>query len=280
MIGNIPFDPDRLKDDEESKVILVKSSATGIAKQQIRFWLERPAGDWFALLCWDIADRLKGFPSVDKKIRLGNWQNIILGVAARERVMPSEEVRMVELYVQAWELQPEVNLMWRSLRLYRAVARFADAVAADIPPVLRNEKKAWAQSILRAIDGAGETSIKRYSATLSAIAKQLADKQNPFDAELSPEDFAVVKAALGLTVWSKEIEAAICRLPNPQRKDCLALRRDVIDALEQYKAAFRTAAQHYRRQQKIALTKRIEEKTYLIGNKNKLTQLLDPPKAN
>jgi hypothetical protein len=80
--------------------ILLDSSNTHIRvnmpTQQIRFWLLRPDGDLFALLAQEMDSQISSSnltPS-ERSVRRGNWQFILMGVAAREQLMAPEAITL------------------------------------------------------------------------------------------------------------------------------------------------------------------------------------------
>jgi hypothetical protein len=237
--------------------------------------LRRPKGDVYALLAAaidGIVDQLDPVYSL-RLAMLSAFSNVILCVAARDRVMSPEDIRCVEVVHK--EHMPIADASWRLLELYRSVARFADAGGVILPPILQDEKKAWCQSFLRNIYFSLDMSSSKAShiKTQRKYAKALKNRENPFT-EDEPEDRALIDWAHKLTVWDNSMQDDLAQLPNHQRKQWYSLRRDIRDNLYKYRSSLTTLATYLKECENLVLYATDKTGAHLVvGPKNKHSQI-------
>jgi hypothetical protein len=238
-------------------------------------FLERPKGDVYVLLAAATDEIVNQWDPV-YSIRLAMLSavsNVILCIAARDRVMSPEDIRCVE--VAHKEHMPIADASWRLLELYRSVARFADADGVELPPILRDEKKAWCQSFLRNIYSCLDMSSSKAShiETQRKYAKALKNKANPFT-EDEPEDRALIDWAHKLTAWDNSIQDDLAQLPSHQRKQWYSLRQDIRDNLNKYRSSLTTLATYLKESENLVLYATDKTGAHLVvGPKNKHSQI-------
>jgi hypothetical protein len=251
--------------------------------QQIRFRLLRPDGDLFALLGREMDSQISSSnltPS-EKNVRRGNWQFILMGVAAREQLMPPEAITLMVQKLEQQGRMPFVHMVWRYLQLCRSVSLLVNETATEfeLPENLKDFRTMWGETILRAIVSDSIFSSKTdYRTDLKASAKALKEERNPFPKEESPEHYLVIEAALMLVHWDDEIQATISRLPHKTRKTYYSLRRDVKHHLREYRLAIGALATHIQNSSGIKFTRKNKAgQLCVVRDRNRLAPVLMDP---
>jgi hypothetical protein len=267
--------------------ILLDSSNTHIRvnmpTQQIRFWLLRPDGDLFALLAQEMDSQISSSnltPS-ERSVRRGNWQFILMGVAAREQLMAPEAITLMMQKLEQQGRMPFVNMVWRYFQLCRSVSRLVNETATEfeLPEGLKDFRKVWGETILRSAASDSVFSSKtNYRTALKASAKALKEKRNPFPKEESPEHYSVIEAALMLAHWDDEVQAVVSRLPHKTRQTRYALRRDVKYYLREYRLAIGALATHIQNSSGLKFTRKNKAgQLCAVRDRNRLDPVLMDP---
>jgi hypothetical protein len=238
--------------------------------KESRVWLDRPKGDIYAALD-EYIDR--AYPSDnDFEYMKRSLRVRLICVAALDRAMPSEAIRIVE--VELAHFMPSANLRWRLLELFRSVGRMADALQIDLPDVIRNDVQAWAKTALYCFDVGeeGPYSKREMTELIRPEVKALKQGQNPYSETLIPELFHLIEWAHRLTKWDAEREAqGSNKLPNYQKRRLGQLRRDIKNNLAAYRQALSTLATHLDRSPGLAMVRPgpVPGTARIVGDNNK-----------
>lgn len=259
------FDPDALMLQIGDMVIQL----TTIQKLKYQIYLARPDGDFLSHLMQEIEripepEKIRPQVAHDKV----EFANIVLGVAALERLISPEAIRVVEQEFKY--LMPKIDFFWRSLQLFKAVVRYADAHCIELPASMRDEKQAFGRSVLRAVTIPKYASKTPYRNVLKDSAKALKQKKNPFG-DACPEDRDFVQYAFRFAHWDEEIRDHDASLQNGQRRRLGALRKDIRDALSNYARSMTTLSAYYKNTPNIvAIQFDDQNQPHAVGQKGKL----------
>jgi hypothetical protein len=230
------FNPDRLMLETGDLSITVR----GIDR---KINLIRPNADFLWLLRKSIDDALdsanpKEHPETAKIVQRSFYSICILLIAARERMLHDEDARWTEEFFEAWK--PLTDSWLAAFRLFKEVATLAAALKANTPETLRNERKAWSQSILRVVED--ETfnpenfSSTSYSKKLRKACKEIsAAEGKPFEDD-EPEMRDLIK-------WAKNLSVHDENDPNHLK----SLRKQVRQALDRYRQSLLAEANFKRK---------------------------------
>ena len=259
------FNPDALRLQAGDQIIQL-----GIhKKQKYNIYLARPQGDFLSHLL----DEVERIPETQPHITHDKKEiaNIVLGIAALEQVISPEAIRVVEQELKY--LMPRIDFFWRSLELFRATTRYANAHSIELPRSMQDARQAWGRSVLRSVGGKKHPSKKSYRDVLSGSAKDLKQKQNPFGDDC-PEDREFVEYALRFQHWDKAIRDTEASLPNYDRRRLGALRKDVRDALSNYERSMSAYSSYLKTAQNLLSVQFDPQgRCHVVGEKGKLSTI-------
>lgn len=222
--------------------------------------LIRPNADFLWLLRKSIDHGLASShrPESSKVLMISNYSIYLLIVAARERMMSDEDARWVEEHFEGWKTTADIFLT--QYQLFRSVAILAAALQAEIPEVLRDERKAWGRSVLRVMEAniheSLVTSANEYSRGLKNAAKMLSLGKNPFsDSEPEMRDLIVYAQRLSFFV-----ESDLNHLKS--------LKKQVRQALDRFRRSLVADANSRRNDKSIHQTFVADRRHYIRGIKN------------
>ncbi len=239
-----------------------------LRKQKYEIWLKRPEGDFLWLLMQEIEkipepEGNQAHVAHDKV----EFANIVLGVAALEQVISPEAIQVINQELK--HLAPKIHLFWRSLQLFSAVTRYANAHSIELPESMRDARQAFGCSVLRAVRIPKYDSKTPYRKVLTEAAKALKNKQNPFG-DACPEDREFVQYAFQFAHWDDSIRNTEASLPNSERQIRGSLRKDVRDALSNYARSMTTLGSHYKNcPNLVAVQYDSENRARIVGQKGK-----------
>ena len=269
MSSEISFNPDALTLQPGDLTIQLTIQLTTIQKLKYDIYLARPEGDFLSHLIEEIEripepDGCQASTAHDK----AEFANIVLGIAALEQTVSPEAIRLVN---QALEyLMPRIHFFWRSLQLFKAVTRYANAHSVELPESMRDAKQAFGCSVLRAVTAPKYDSKTPYRKVLTAAAKALKKKENPFG-DACPEDREFVQYAFQFSHWDEEKRLDESHLPNSERQRLGALRKDIRDALSNYGRSMRTLSSYYKNTPNlVSVQVDSQKRQHIIGPKGKL----------
>ncbi|NJR69335.1 MAG: hypothetical protein HC771_12235 [Synechococcales cyanobacterium CRU_2_2] len=233
---------------------------------QEKITLPRPQGNVYFELSHKIEKVLKNRKTVSFEIAHSNFHNILMGVAARERLMPDRQTRFIEQELSAW--MPHADVFWRELQLFEAVARLASKASVDLPEILRDERQAWGRAFLRHVAAQHQPNSK--SKAIAAIRKDaaaLAERKSIVSPDLEPEVSLMLQYAFMLLHWDERES----RLPSWERKSRGEMRKDLKRQLNAYISSLKSLATYLDRNRNFAYL-RLDQSGQIcaLGEKNKL----------
>jgi len=158
------------------------------------------------------------------------FANIVLGVAAQEQTLTSEETSIVNYELN--HLMPLIYCHWRSLILFKAVARYADRNDLELSGSMKQPGQSWERSVLISVMQKYESK-EAHKKVLTETAKAIRQKRNPFgDAE--PEIRDLLTHAFAFTHWD-----------STKRQNRSLLRSDIREAISNYAQSMITLACSY-----------------------------------
>lgn len=259
------FNPDALTLQTGDLVIQLNT----IQKLSYHIYLARPQGDFLSHLIQEIEripEPKECQPQAvhDKK----EFALVVLGVAALEQVVSPEAIQVINQELKY--LMPKICFFWRSLQVFNAVTRFANAYNIELPDSMRDARQAFGRSVLRAVTIQKYDSKTSYRKVLSDSAKALKNRQNPFG-DACPEDREFVQYAFQFSYWDKASHYAEASLPNSERQIRGSLRKDVRDALSAYARSMRALSSYYKNTPNlVAVRLDSQNRQHVIGPKGKL----------
>ncbi len=271
-MGSIEFNPDELALVPGNRIDVTFST-----DRDWRIWFDRPQGDMYAVLerhveriCKEDCQLLE----VERQLRYRNFQWILIGVAALDECMPSEAIYIVRHRLKSF--MPIAAMCWRSLELFRAVARMGRTSSLGLPEKLSDPRRAWGNSVLRSISGLdGPSSKNQYIDSLRAENRALKARQNPFDAVADPELHCLIEHAFRLTYWDESVGLAEARRPNHERRDVARLRKNINERLADYRSSLATLATYLDGPSQLVMSRRNAAGQFVLaGDRNQ--SILDP----
>jgi hypothetical protein len=211
----------------------------------VQLWLIRPDGDVFLLLTQSISriiDARTDISQQQKDADVNTWVCLIMGVAARKQAMPPHAIEVIEAETRNL-YSPQIDVLWRSLELFEAVARFAMASDIELPESIKDPKRAWSRSVLRFVDVKGECNTRRTIADINRqTTKLLKARKNPHGPEWAPEEHALIEQAFIFSYFDDSTRNEWAKLPNATRRALADKRRDVATALDRLTSSYKTFA--------------------------------------
>ena len=236
----------------------ISITARGMVNREIK--LIRPNADFLWLLGEAIGDRLtfSTHPETAKGLAKINYSIFFLIIAARERMLSDEDARWVEATFEAYKTTAERLLA--QFQLFKAFATLAAALQAETPEILRDERKAWSQSILRVVEEEAftdqENSAKKVSISLRDDAKILLSKEgNPFK-----DDEPELKL---LITFAKELSF----FDGSDLNHLKSLKKQVRQALDRFRRSLLAEANFKRKDKRYIQTFVTHGKHYYRGTK-------------
>ena len=228
--------------------------------------LIRPNADFLWLLGEAIGDRLtfSTHPKTAKRLAKMNYSIFFLIIAARERMLSDEDARWVEATFEADKTTAERLLA--QFQLFKAFATLAAALQAETPEILRDERKAWSQSVLRVVEEEAfteqEDSAKKFSTRLQNAAKILLAKEgNPFK-----DDEPELKL---LITFAKELSFFAASDLNHLK----SLKKQVRQSLDRFRRSLLAEANFKRNDKRYSQTYVTNGKHYIRGIKNHIHEV-------
>lgn len=229
--------------------------------------LIRPSADFLWLLGKSIDHRLtfSTRPETAKRLAKMNYSIFLLIIAARERMLSDEDARWIEETFEAYKTTADMLLA--KFQLFKAVATLAAALQVEIPEILRDERKAWGQSVLRVLEDeineSEENSASEYSTRLRNAAKSLLIW--PINAALFDDDPELKL----LITYARRLSCYEESEPNHLK----SLRKQVRQTLDRYRRSLLAEANFKRKDKRVIQTFTIHGKHYYRGVKGHIHEV-------
>ncbi len=165
---------------------------------------------------------------------------LVLGIAARARVLDRSDIRQVELDCAMY--MPFADVLWRELELFESVCRLMDALGIHRPEILQDEQQAWGRSFLREFARSIRPNTRcsmplSLSDSLQRQSQYLRKNKNEAIFKNEPEKYLILDYALRLSYW----DDSDVRLSHQASRDRSRLRNDIRQKLKNYKSALKSS---------------------------------------